>query len=103
MKKLALERPPRRRVSLFTAPAFAFDGTAAPGMRLAQADVKVKGGVKTDGDRRVVKKKVVIRHGDRGLHRGWTHSRHYGAMKTKSGFKKSGHGTTVIKKKITHG
>lgn len=95
MKKLALAAATAAALA-FTAPAFAFDGTAAPGMRLAQADVKVK--VKTDGDRRVVKKKVVIRHGDRGLHRGWTHSRHYGAMKTKV-VKKSGHGTTVIKKK----
>ena len=94
MKKLALAAATAAALA-FTAPAFAFDGAAAP-MRLAQADVKVK--VKSDGDRHMVKKKVVIRHGDRGLHRGWSHSRHYGAMKTKV-VKKTGHGKTVIKKK----
>jgi hypothetical protein len=93
MNKLALAAATAAAL-MFSAPAFAFDG-AAPRMQLAQADVKVK--VKT-GDHGVVKKKVVIRHGDRGLHRGWSHSRHYGAMKTKV-VKKTGHGKTVIKKK----
>ena len=93
MKKLALAAATVAALA-FSAPAFAFDG-AAPRMQLAQADVKVK--VKS-GDHGVVKKKVVIRHGDRGLHRGWSHSRHYGAMKTKI-VKKTGHGKTVIKKK----
>jgi hypothetical protein len=87
----------------FTAPAFAQD-----------VKVKVKSGdegmrkkvvIKQRGD--TVRKKVVIRHGDRGLHRGWSHSRHYGAMKTRSvGAVKSktvikhGPNKTVIKKKI---
>jgi hypothetical protein len=93
MNKLALAAATAAAL-MFSAPAFAFDG-AAPRMQLAQADVKVK--VKS-GDHGVVKKKVVIRHGDRGLHRGWSHSRHYGAMKTKI-VKKTGHGKTVIKKK----
>jgi hypothetical protein len=93
MNKLALAAATAAAL-MFSAPAFAFDG-ATPRMQLAQADVKVK--VKT-GDHGVVKKKVVIRHGDRGLHRGWSHSRHYGAMKTKI-VKKTGHGKTVIKKK----
>ena len=92
MKKLALAAATVAALA-FSAPAFAFDG-ATPRMQLAQADVKVK--VKS-GDHGVVKKKVVIRH-DRGLHRGWSHSRHYGAMKTKV-VKKTGHGKTVIKKK----
>lgn len=53
----------------------------------------------------VVKKKVVIKHGDRGMHRhrGWSHSHHHGAVKKKVVIK-HGHGNkTVIKKKITHG
>jgi len=104
MKKLALAAATAATLA-FSAPAFAFDGAAAPRMQLAQADVKVK--VKT-GDHGVVTKKVVIRHGDsgrhhgwhgdRGRHYGWSHSRHYGAMKTKV-VKKHGDGKTVIKKK----
>lgn len=82
----------------FTAPAFAQDGS-----------VKVK--IKTDGDRSVTRKKVVIRHGgdvdrrrvmihrDRGHHYGWRH-RDAGnktvIIKKRSG----GEGSrTVIKKK----
>ena len=104
MKKLALAAATAAALAL-SAPAFAFDGAAAPRMQLAQADVKVK--VKT-GDHGVVKKKVVIHHGDRGRHHGWhgdrgrhygwSHSRHYGAMKTVV-VKKHGDGKTVIKKK----
>ena len=104
MKKLALAAATAATLA-FSAPAFAFDGAAAPRMQLAQADVKVK--VKT-GDHGVVKKKVVIRHGDsgrhhgwhgdRGRHYGWSHSRHYGAMKTVV-VKKHGNGKTVVKKK----
>jgi len=77
----------------FTAPAFAQD-----------VKVKVKSGERHhDGMRhRNVSKKVVIHH-DRGLHRGFSHSRHYGY----GGVKKKviirhGHGggsKTVIKKR----
>src|SRR5687767_13070984 len=67
MKKLAFAAATVAALAL-SAPAFAFDGAAAPRMQLAQADVKVK--IKT-GDHGMVKKKVVIRHGDRGLHHGW--------------------------------
>lgn len=94
----------------FTAPAFAQDGT-----------VRVK--IKTDGDRSVTRKKVVIRHGgdverrrvmvrqggdverrrvvirhgDRGRHDGW---RHRDAGNKTVIIKRSGDGSrTVIKKK----
>ena len=79
-------------VPAFTAPA------------LAQ-DVKVKigeGRHHGDGMRhREVSKKVVIKHGDRGLHRGFSHSRHYGygGVKKKVIIKHGGGGKTVIKKK----
>jgi len=94
MKKLALAAATAAALAL-SAPAFAFDGAAAPRMQLAQADVKVK--IKS-GDHGMVKKKVVIRHGDRGRHYGWSHSRHRGAMKTVV-VKKHGNGKTVIKRK----
>ena len=48
----------------------------------------------------VVKKKVVIKHGDRGRHLGWRHSR--GHAKKVVMMKRHGHhhtGRTVIKKK----
>ena len=95
MKKLALAAATAAALA-FSAPAFAFDGAAAPRMQLAQADVKVK---IRSGDHGVVRKKVVIRHGDRGRHEGWRHSRHHGGMKTVV-VKKTGHGKTVIKKTI---
>ena len=96
MRKLALALAAAATMA-FTAPAFAAsDAPAASGrIQLAQADVKVK--VKS-GDRRVVRKKVIVRH-DRGLHRGWRHSRHYGARKTVVIKKKQGQHGTVIKKK----
>jgi hypothetical protein len=108
----------------FATPTFA-QGTATnwDGVRLAQADVKIK--VKT-GENGVTRKKVVIRHQgdvtrkkvvirhqgdvtrkkiivrhDRGLHRGWTHSRHNGAMRTKLVVKR-GPNTTVIRKKVVY-
>jgi hypothetical protein len=81
----------------FTAPAFATDNAAGSRrMQLAHADVKAKVG---GGERRHVKKVVIKR--DRGMHRGWAHSRHYGASK-KVVIKKHGNGTTV-KKVIKHG
>lgn len=81
----------------FTAPALAQDGS-----------VRVK--IKTDGDRSVTRKKVVIRHGgdverrrvmirhgDRGRHDGW---RHRDAGNKTVIIKRSGDGSrTVIKKK----
>ena len=96
MRKFALAMAAVAAVA-FTAPAFA--QTAPAPQRMAQADVKVK--VKS-GERGHMRKKVVVRH-DRGLHRGWSHSRHYGANKKVVVVKKKGPGKTVIKKKITHG
>jgi hypothetical protein len=64
-------------------------------MQLAQADVKVRIG----GERhRGTTKKVIIRR-DRGLHRGWAHSRR-GGNRTVI-IKKRGNGS-VVKKKIIH-
>jgi hypothetical protein len=109
MRKLALAAAAAATLA-FTAPAFALDGTAAPRMQLAQADVTVK---KTTTVRRdgVVRKKVVVRRGDsvrrkvvirdRGHHHGWRHGQHHG--KKVVIIKKRGHGKTVIKKKITNG
>jgi hypothetical protein len=75
----------------FTAPAFAQD-----------VKVKVKTGGDHDGMRhRNVSKKVIIKHGDRGRHLGWSHSHHYGAVKKKV-IIRHGHGggsKTVIKKR----
>jgi hypothetical protein len=73
------------------APSFIGGAKAAQGLKLAQADVSVKVG----GPRRSVKKVIVRR--DRGLHRGWRHSRHYGATR-KVIIKRSG--DRVVKKKI---
>jgi len=82
---------------------------ASDRMQLAQADVTVKKVTRSDGMRKKVvinhrgdsvRRKVVIRHGDRGLHRGWRHSRHYGATRSKTVIKHRGNGTTVVKKKI---
>jgi hypothetical protein len=64
---------------------------AAQGLKMAQADVSVKVG----GPRGTVKKVVVRR--DRGLHRGWRHSRHYGATK-KVVIKRTG--DRVVKKTV---
>jgi hypothetical protein len=105
----------------FATPTFAqSSATNLKGVQLAQADVKIK--VKTgesgvtrkkivvrhrgDVTRRkivirqhgdVVRKKIIVRH-DRGLHRGWAHSRHDGAMRTKVVVKR-GPNTTIIRKK----
>ena len=72
--------------------------TAPAPQRMAQADVKVK--VKS-GERGHMRKKVVVRH-DRGLHRGWSHSRHYGANKKVVVVKKKGPGKTVSGGPPTH-
>ena len=95
--------------------ALAFSAPAFTTPALAQdASVKVK--VKT-GEHGMTKKKVVIRHGDRGRHEGWRHrdvkkvvlhrdrgrhegwrhSRHHGASKVVI---KRGPHKTVIKKKF---
>jgi hypothetical protein len=95
MKKLAL--------AMAAATALMFAAPVAPAFTSdaqAQTVVKKKVVIKRGGGDHV-RRKVVIRHGDRGLHRGWSHSRHYGA-RTKVVIKKRGHGdhgATVIKKK----
>jgi hypothetical protein len=76
-----------------SSPSFVRDAAAAQGAKLAQADVRVKVG----GPQRSVKKVVVRR--DRGLHRGWRHSRHYGATK-KVVIKRTG--DRVVKKKVIY-
>jgi hypothetical protein len=77
-------------------------------MQLAQADVTVKKVTRTGGVRKKVvvrhrgdsvRRKVVIRRGDQGLHRGWRHSRHYGATRSKTVIKHRGN-KTIVKKKI---
>ena len=77
-------------------------------VQLAQADVTVKKVTRTDGMRKKVvvrhrgdsvRRKVVIRRGDQGLHRGWRHSRHYGATRSKTVIKHRGN-KTIIKKRI---
>ncbi len=115
-----------RKFALATAAALAlaFSAPAFTAPALAQADVRVK--IKTDGDRSVVRKKtvirhggdvtrrkvvirhggdverrkVVIRHGDRGRHLGWR-NRDAGnrtiVIKKRSGG--DGMSRTVIKKK----
>ena len=94
MKKFALATAAAVAL-LFTAPSFT--GVTTP----AEAQTTV------------VKKKVVIKHsdrgrhmgryGDRGRHAGWRHSNHGG--KKVVIIKRGGHhgGKTVIKKKVTHG
>ena len=99
--------------ALATAAVLALSAPAFTTPALAQADVKVK----IHSGEGMTKKKVVIRHGDRGRHEGWRHrdvkkvvlhsdrgrhegwrhSRHYGASKVVI---KRGHGKTVIKKKF---
>jgi hypothetical protein len=74
-----------------SSPSFVGDAAAAQGLKMAQADVSVKVG----GPRRTVKKVIVRR--DRGLHRGWRHSRHYGATK-KVVIKRTG--DRVVTKKV---
>jgi hypothetical protein len=91
MRKFALATAAAAAL-LFTAPSFS--GVTTP----AEAATTV------------VKKKVVVKHGDRGRHMGrygdrgrhlgWRHSNHGGK---KVVVIKKGHGKTVIKKKITHG
>ena len=105
MKKLALAASLAAGLALM-APIAA--GAASDRMQLAQADVTVKKTIKSDGTRKKVvikhrgdsvKRKVVVHHGDRGLHRGWSHSRHHGATRTKTVVKHHGN-KTIIKKKI---
>ena len=94
----------------FTAPAFTTPAVAQ--------DASVK--VKVKSHEGMTKKKIMIRHGDRGrhegwrhrdvkkvvihhdrgLHRGFSHSRHYGYGGASKVVIKKGHGKTVIKKKF---
>lgn len=99
MKKLAFALAAVAALG-FTAPSFVSDAAAAPGMKLAAADTVVK--VKRGHGRGHVTKVITRRdHGmrrDRGLHRGWSHSRHLGA--TKKVIIKHRNGRTV--KKVIH-
>src|SRR5207237_632618 len=91
------------------APIAAGAAPASDRIQLAQADVTVKKTIKSDGTRKkvvikhrggdTVRRKVVVHHGDRGMHRGWNHSHHYGATRTKTVIKHQGN-RTVVKKKI---
>jgi hypothetical protein len=94
MRKLALALAAAAALGL-TAPSFMSEASAAQGLKVAQADVKVK---VRHGRRHGHVKKVIVRH-DRGLHRGWRHARHPGV--TKKVIIKRG-GGTVVKKKIIH-
>lgn len=95
MKKLAL--------AMAAATALMFAAPTVPGFTSdaqAQTVVKKKVVIKRGGGDHV-RRKVVVRHGDHGLHRGWSHSRHHGA-RTKVVVKKRGEGhrgATVIKRK----
>lgn len=98
MRKVALALAAAAVVG-FSLPVFSTDASAASGrMQLAQADVSKT--VKIRRGPAGVTKKVVVRR-DRGLHRGWAHSRHYGATKKKVVIKHRGN-RTVVKKKIMH-
>ena len=89
MRRLALALAAAAALAL-TAPSFVSDVSAAQGLKVAQADVKVKVG----GPRRSVKKVVVRR--DRGYHRGWQGR----SGVTKKVIIKKRPGGTVVKKKI---
>jgi hypothetical protein len=96
MRKLALALAAAAALG-FAAPTFVGQASAAQGVKVAAADMNVKA---KRGHRYGVKKVTVRR--DRGLHRGWAHSRHYGATK-KVVIKRGGHRHgTVVKKKIIH-
>jgi hypothetical protein len=95
MRKLALAVVAAAALGL-TVPSFVTDASAAQGLKVAQADVKVKA---RHGHRYGHVKKAIVRR-DRGLHRGWRHSRHYGATK-KVIIKRPG--GVVVKKKIHRG
>jgi hypothetical protein len=112
MKKFALAATLAAGLALM-APLAAGAAPASDRIQLAQADVTVKKTIRANGVRKkvvikrsgdTVRRKVVIRHGDRGLHRGWRHSRHHGARhhgatRTKTVIKHRGN-KTIIKKKI---
>ena len=95
MRKFALATAAAAAL-LFTAPSFTGVTTPAEAQTVVKKKVVVK-----HGDRGHMRKKVVVRHGDRGRHHGWRHSNHGG--KKVVIIKKKGNGNTVIKKKITHG
>ena len=110
MNKLALAASLAASLIL-TVPFAAGAAPATDRVQLAQADVTVKKVTRSHGMRKKVvikqrgdrvRRKVVIRH-DRGLHRGWRHSRHYGATRSKTVIKQRGNGTTIIKKKRIEG
>ena len=97
MRKLALALAAVAALG-FAAPSFVGGASAAQGLKVAAADTKVT--IKR-GHRHAHTNRVVVRR-DRGLHRGWAHSRHYGTTK-KVVIKRGGprHGT-IVKKKIIH-
>jgi hypothetical protein len=75
----------------FAAPSFVASADAATGIKVAQADVKVKVG----GHRhRHVTKKVIVRR-DRGHHYGWRHHRH-GRKVVVVKHRRPHHGKTVV-------
>lgn len=83
MRKLALALAATAAMA-FTAPAFAYDGAAAPKMQLAQADMKIKVGEGREhrGEgrehRRGMERRDVRMHRDNGRHEGWRRDRHHG-------------------------
>lgn len=90
MKKLALALAAAAALGL-AVPAFTTNAAQA------QESVKVK--VRT-GHHQGARAKFVVRH-DRGLHRGWSHSRHYGAARHVTIVKKHRGGGVVVKKRIS--
>jgi hypothetical protein len=95
MRKLALALAAVAALG-FAAPSFVGDASAAQGVKVAAAGTTVK---VRHGHARHATKMIVRR--DRGLHRGWAHSRHYGATK-KVVIKRAGPRHTVVKKKSIH-
>ena len=100
MKKFALATAAAAAL-MFAAPSFTgLSATPAEAQTVVKKKVVIKHGDRGrhEGWRHRNAKSVVI-HRDRGRHEGWRHSRHHGASKTVI-IKKKGNGNTVIKKKI---
>ena len=71
MKKMALVLASVAGLG-FTAPSFAMDNSAVQGkIQLAQANFSVRVGEPR------VRERVIVRHHDRGYHRGWRNHRAY--------------------------
>ena len=78
MKRLALALAAASALGL-SAPAYAA-GTSGQGTTV-QTTVKAKPKMHRHAKKVIVRKKVVVTRHDRGLHRGFTHSRHLGYAK----------------------